>query len=113
MPRGGYRPGAGRKKSALPKVPKIAAVTEAEVVGEAQSFGMTPKEYMLKVMNDLTAGVDRRDRMAIAAAPFLHAKAEAENEGKKAQRQASAEKASSAGKFAVPDGPKLVVNNKR
>jgi hypothetical protein len=42
-----------------------------------------------------------------------HAKAEAEQEGKKAQRQASAEKASSAGKFAVPDGPKLVVNNKR
>lgn len=32
-------------------------------------------------------------------------------EGKKALRQASAEKASSGGKFGVPNAPKLVVNN--
>lgn len=34
-------------------------------------------------------------------------------EGKKAQRQASAEKAASGGRFAVPEAPKLVVDNKR
>ena len=34
-------------------------------------------------------------------------------EGKKAQRQANAESASSAGKYAVRSGPKLVVNNKK
>ena len=33
-------------------------------------------------------------------------------EGKKAQRQANAEKAASGGKFGVPNAPKLVVNNK-
>lgn len=32
-------------------------------------------------------------------------------EGKKAQRQANAERSSSAGKFSVPTAPKLVVNN--
>jgi hypothetical protein len=106
MARGGYRPGAGRPKSARVK-------TKIEVAVEAIDADQTPLEYMLTVMNDGKADKARRDRMAIAAAPFLHAKAEAEQEGKKAQRQASAEKASSAGKFAVPDGPKLVVNNKR
>jgi hypothetical protein len=68
---------------------------------------------MLTVMNDEDADLSRRDRMAMAAAPFVHSRAEGEAEGKKAQRQATADAASSAGKFAVPGGPKLVVNNRK
>ena len=37
----------------------------------------------------------------------------AQGEGKKEQRQANAEKASSAGKFGVPASPKIVVDNTR
>ncbi|RFC66583.1 hypothetical protein DYI37_03195 [Fulvimarina endophytica] len=39
----------------------------------AQS-GMTPLEYMLKVMRSEAADGERRDRMAIAAAPYVHPK---------------------------------------
>lgn len=37
----------------------------------------------------------------------------AETDGKKARRQANAEKAASEGRFAVPSAPKLVVNNRK
>ena len=37
--------------------------------------GLTPLEYMLAVMRDETQDPERRLRMAIAAAPFVHAKA--------------------------------------
>src|SRR5215211_7333844 len=36
--------------------------------------GVSPLDYMLTVMRDETADSARRDRMAQAAAPFLHAK---------------------------------------
>jgi hypothetical protein len=74
---------------------------------------MTPLEYMLAVMRDPEADPARRDRMAMAAAPFCHARADAEAEGKKAKRQASAEAASAEGKFAAPAGPKLAIDNTR
>jgi hypothetical protein len=54
---------------------------------------MTPLEYMLGVINDVGADEARRDRMAQAAAPYVHPKAEAETQGKKAQRQAAAQTA--------------------
>lgn len=107
MARGGYRPGAGRpKKSGGPSKKELAE----EAVREATSAGMTPLEYMLSVMNDRSGDPDRRDKMAIAAAPYLHAKADTEAKGKKEQRQAAAEKV--AGRFAAPSAPKLVVSNK-
>jgi hypothetical protein len=31
-----------------------------------------PLDYMLKVLSDPNAGIQRRDPMAIAAAPYLH-----------------------------------------
>jgi hypothetical protein len=40
-----------------------AAVSEA---------GVTPLEYMLAVMRDPNVDPDRRDRMATAAAPYIH-----------------------------------------
>lgn len=104
MPRGGYRAGAGRPRGASAK--DVAK----EVKRESRKAGMSPLEYMLAVMNDADAESERRDRMAQAAAPYVHAKATDAAPGKKEQRQAEAEKAAG-GKFAVPTAPKLVVNN--
>ena len=108
MARGGLRPGAGRPKG----YKKLAGFSPKEIRKAARASGMKPLEYMLFVMNDDGAEPERRDRMAIAAAPFMHARAEAEAAGKKEQRQARAEKSASAGRFAVPSGPKLVVDNR-
>jgi hypothetical protein len=36
---------------------------------------MSPLAYMLTVMNDPDADPARRDRMAVAAAPYVHARA--------------------------------------
>ncbi|MDB6455005.1 hypothetical protein [Falsirhodobacter sp. 20TX0035] len=78
--------------------------------GAAAPKQKTPLEYMLGVMNDATADEARRDRLAIAAAPFMHARAEAAASGKKEQKQEAAERVA-AGKFAPRGGPKLAVNN--
>ncbi len=109
MARGGYRPGAGRPKKSggVPTNKEVAA----EAVKEARKLNMSPLEYMISVMNDPGESPERRDKMAIAAAPYVHAKAEAEAKGKKEQRQANAEKSASGGRFAVPTAPKLIVNN--
>jgi hypothetical protein len=50
-------------------------------------------DYMLEVMNDPSADLARRDRMAIAAAPFVHERAADAPMGKKAKAQAAAESA--------------------
>ena len=63
---GGYRVGAGRPKGSR-TLALIPATTPARP-------DMTPLEYMLAVMRDPLADPARRDRMAIAAAPFLHRK---------------------------------------
>jgi hypothetical protein len=113
MPRGGARPGAGRKKSLIkpkerpqtrggvregagrkpgrpakkkPAHPAPIEVTR-EVIRESRATGETPLEYMLRVMRTPVTAVtqegkevldlsheDRRDRMAMAAAPYLHAR---------------------------------------
>lgn len=71
MARGGYRPGAGRPKRD-PVIPE-AKLPEG-VAEEAKQQYLTPLAYMLKVMNDPKVPADRRDKMAIAAAPYKHAK---------------------------------------
>lgn len=109
MPRGGYRPGAGRPKGA--KSAKALPVAPSDVRAAARGSGMDPLTYMLSVMNDDDADDARRDRMAIAAAPFVHAKAADVAPGKKEQRQQAAEDVASAGRFAPRTPPKLVVNN--
>jgi hypothetical protein len=66
--RGGKRAGAGRKYGT------IRRLTE-EAIREAQANGqLLPLDYMLAVLNDPTAPVERRDQMAIAAAPYMHSK---------------------------------------
>lgn len=65
MPRGGNRPGAGRR----PGIPNKAS---AERQKKVAATGITPLDYMLKVMRDGKADVSRRDDMAKAAAPYVH-----------------------------------------
>lgn len=68
---GGKRPGAGRKKGGQNKRTKalLKLVNQKAIEG-----GITPLEYMLKVMRDRKADLARRDQMAVAAAPFVHPK---------------------------------------
>ena len=167
MPRGGYRPGAGRKKGTkdktqrepkkktlptpeaeekkklreMPKFDKkakarfyneyLTRVSKGEPLSiaekkhmdqlaaelsveleeyeriEAAAENLTPLEYMLKVMNDPQAEKERRDRMAQAAAPYIHARA-GEGVGKKDEKAESAERAAQ-GKFAPGKPPELKV----
>lgn len=67
MARGGKREGAGRKLGARNKADK-------EARSKASAEGVTPLDYMLKVMRDESQPADRRDRMAMGAAPYMHAK---------------------------------------
>jgi len=71
MAKGGYRPGSGRPKGSK-GLPKKAL--EAEALAHQIHGYQSPLEYMLTVMNDREADAVRRDRMAIAAAPFVHAR---------------------------------------
>lgn len=66
MARGGARQGAGRKAGA-------ATRRTREVANKAAEQGITPLEYMLAVMRDKEIDPLRRDSMAKAAAPYLHA----------------------------------------
>lgn len=109
MARGGARPGAGRPRKEAGSVPVVK--NEAAANRPRKSLGgLSPLEYMLGVMNDADAEDARRDRMAMAAAPFVHARASDTAPGKKEQKQEAAEKAA-AGKFAPRVGPKLAVSN--
>lgn len=103
--RGGARVGTGPKGPTGPRK-RVLTAGSPGVVCESK----TPLEYMLDVMNNPEAEQGRRDRMAMAAAPFVHAKADLALEGKKAQRQITAEEASSVGPFAVPDSPRPVTH---
>ena len=109
MARGGYRPGAGRPRKEAGKAPVVKDEKDAEKPRQSLG-GLTPLEYMLSVMNSESVDDARRDKMAIAAAPYVHGRADAVAPGKKEQKQEAAEKVA-AGKFAPRGGPKLAVNN--
>ena len=112
MARGGYRPGSGPQKGTKykkrgdktekPKKDKIPS----DILEEAKSENLMPLDYMLKVMNDGNEPKERRDRMAIAAAPFCHARI-AEGKGKKQEKDDKA-KTAGAGKFA-PGRPPIAL----
>jgi phage terminase small subunit len=98
MPRGGARPGAGRPKGSrngtstkAVKAQAAAAVApkpgpkKRATVTAAPAAPVSPLEYMLTVMRDPAVDPTRRDRMAQAAAPFVHAKMEAAKPPSKAE----------------------------
>jgi hypothetical protein len=82
MPRGGARPGAGRPRS-----------QPAYVLPLAEAAGLSPLEYMLSVIRDPKAETSRRDRLAMAAAPYCHPRIADRSIAMKEQRAAAAKKA--------------------
>lgn len=76
MARGGKRAGSGRKAGSATKRTR-------EIADRAAEDGITPLEYMLSVLRDPQAEVDRRDDMAKAAAPYMHARLAAVEHGGK------------------------------
>lgn len=69
---------------------------------EVEMTSFTPLEYALYVMNDPRQPAERRDRLAVAAMPFVHVK-----QGEGGKRDKAAEKAEklSVGKFAAAPAP--------
>jgi hypothetical protein len=65
MPKGGKRPGAGRKPGSLTKRTR-------EIAEGASAAGELPLEYMLRQMRDPRVDPLQRSSMAVAAAPYLH-----------------------------------------
>lgn len=63
--RGGRREGAGRKRGS-------ANAKTREIADQAALQGVTPLEYMLRIMRDDEAEAGRRDEMAKSAAPYMH-----------------------------------------
>ncbi len=107
MAKGGFRPTAGRKpgikelKPRAKKKPKVFSDLKPskkppiprDIQTEALAENLEPLAYMLKVMNDPGESKERRDRMAIASAPFCHPR-KGEGAGKKEEKS---ERANSAG----------------
>lgn len=54
---------------------------------------MDPLDYMLAVLNDPNADATRRDRMAIAAAPYVHARGDEGAADKRIGKKAAADEA--------------------
>lgn len=105
MPRGGSRPGAGRPRKGEERL------KPEKIARDAAARDMTPLEFMLSVMNDANADEKLRAQMAVAAAPYIHAKPGDAPKGKKEQAQEEATEIASGGKFAPRRSPKLVVSN--
>ena len=61
---GGRKPGSHNKSTLI----------EIEAARAAAEMNMLPVDYMLSVMRDETAEPQRRDAMAIACAPYCHAR---------------------------------------
>lgn len=60
----------GRQKGA-------ANVKSRDIADKASTEGITPLEYMLKILRDESADSTRRDDMAKAAAPYMHPRLQA------------------------------------
>jgi hypothetical protein len=67
----------GRKKGSINKIKPpqdVIRKVEAEAVANCIATGESPLGYMLRVMRDPTVEDPRRDEMARAAAPYVHAR---------------------------------------
>lgn len=65
--KGGARPGSGRKKGSPNK-------RTAEIAKAVEESGVTPLEYMLRIMRDEAEDPRARLNAAVSAAPYVHAK---------------------------------------
>ena len=81
------RPTRNRQPKPRPRLP-------LDVATAAEMKGLSPLGYMLKVLRDPKASKQRRDRMAVVAARYLHRRPADDGVGKK---QALAEAAREAG----------------
>lgn len=67
----------GGRQKGTPNKANAAKAAEIATTGE------TPMDYMIRVMRDRAVDHDRRDKMAVAAAPYVHPKlANIEHAGK-------------------------------
>ena len=100
MARGGARPGAGRpkgiKESKRTRCNPEKSQPAPDIVRAAINAGLTPLEYMLNVLRDPGADQVRRDRMAMAAAPYCHPRMADHEVGKKEVRKEKAKAANTA-----------------
>src|SRR5262245_42988376 len=69
---------------------KLSPTAPQATPTEPQSGTFTPLSWMLHVINDPTAAPERRDRMAIAAAQYVHQRAVYTRQSKKAAPQQAA-----------------------
>ena len=116
MPRGGARIGAGRPKKgeSKPKVSRAKPAGTSESPSHVQAptgvaepiTSTSPLQYMLDVMNDPGADERLRSQMAVAAAPYLHAK---KGEGGKKDEQADKAKLAAGGRFKPAAAPLKLV----
>lgn len=65
MAHGGARPGAGRKRGSLTR--KTTEIAQREAAS-----GITPLEFLTKVMKDRKRPIAMRIECAKAAAPYMH-----------------------------------------
>lgn len=99
MARGGYRPNSGPIRGTKYK----KRLLKSDIGSAAENEGLSPLAYMLKIMNNPKEDIELRARMAVAAAPYCHARAG--ESGKKEEKENRA-KAASNGKFS-PSKPPL------
>jgi hypothetical protein len=71
---------------------KPQASTPQDIVTQAELRGLTPLAYMLQVMRNPKVSQRRRDRMAVVAARYLHARP-ADSGGKKRELAEAAREA--------------------
>lgn len=115
MPRGGARPGSGPKKGARYKKttkasPVVAAVANLVAGPSAGTKFHDAHDFAMDVINDASASMDDKVRLAIAVMPYQRPKL-AEVAANKKGAAADAAKSAGAGRFATPTGPKLVADN--
>lgn len=109
MPRGGKRPGAGRKVGSKSRTGFVAKVARIEQPVEVVDPNLMPLDYMLAVVRDPNAEWKRRDDLAKAAAPFCHERLTPKENTKREDRQKNAEKSASRGRFVPSAAPKLLM----
>lgn len=68
MARGGKREGAGRKRGQVSEQTK----QRKEVIAKATAEGITPLDFMLRILRDENKGEAERYRAAVDAAPYMH-----------------------------------------